>query len=217
VRLKLLLVDLDGTLVDSRRGITASITHALVKLGRPMSPEDSLVPFIGLPLGHVFRTILRTEDPELVQLAVNAYRERFATTGIHENAVYPGIPCALRALSKLGVRLSLVTSKPAEYADRIVRQHSLEQDIDNVFGPSLSALYESKGALIRRALSASSFGADEVVMVGDRPEDVAGARENGVASIAVTWGYGAREELDCADHVVASPLELVELAGVLVR
>jgi phosphoglycolate phosphatase len=176
-------------------------------------PEESLIQFIGPPLGTVFERVLRTDDRDLIQSAVDAYRERFAAVGFLESHVYHGIPGVLASLQTLGIAMHVVTSKPAEYAERIVRHHGLDRYVADVFGPPLSALYESKGALIRRALSTGRIETEGVMMVGDRKEDVAGEQENGIGSVGVTWGYGSREELVGADRVIDSPSELVELVG----
>src|SRR5262245_38695970 len=93
-----LFFDLDGTLTDPAAGIIACIQHALRALsGRPWSDAE-LRRFIGPPLRESFREILATQDAQLVETAVEHYRERFSTRGMFENEVYPGIPKALAEL-----------------------------------------------------------------------------------------------------------------------
>jgi phosphoglycolate phosphatase len=208
-----LLFDLDGTVVDPREGITRSIAYALDKLGRPTPTEQALTAYIGPPLGEVFRSLLCTRDPGLIQNAVAAYRERFSDMGIVENRVYPGIEEALASLAARGFRLSIATSKPRVYAERIVQHHNLARYFNGVFGPTLADIHESKGAVIRRVLQNASCAAAMAVMIGDRKEDVVGARENGINAIGVTWGYGTREELCDADVIVDTPHALISQLG----
>jgi phosphoglycolate phosphatase len=208
-----LFFDLDGTVTDPREGITRSISHALSTLNRPVPALESLAGFIGPPLAQTFRTLLATTDDALIRSAVHAYRERFASTGIFENRVYPGIPTALEALASRGFQLYLVTSKPAVYAQRIVEHFALAKYFATIYGPALRDLNGDKVRFVRRALEAERLDPTTVAVIGDRKEDMVGARQNGVSSVGVTWGYGSREELEGADHIVNSPSELVSWLG----
>lgn len=204
-----LFLDLDGTLTDPREGIVRSIAHALAAMGRPVPAPESLTQFIGPPLGSVFQTLLATDDPHVIRTAVAAYRERFASIGILENRVYQGISEALEALANMGLVLYVVTSKPKVYAERIVEHFGLMKHFTAIYGPTLDDLGGDKTTLIRTALDGEALEPRTVAMVGDRRDDVSGAKANGVQAVAVTWGFGNLEELEGADHLVHSPPELV--------
>ncbi len=208
-----ILFDLDGTLVDPREGIVGSLQYALQALGEPPRDPSSLARFIGPPLAGTFRTLLGTDDPGRLREAIAAYRVRFVATGIHQNILYEGIRDGLRGLCDAGFVLRVVTSKPGEYAERIVEAHRLRSYFAGVHGSTLDGERTEKGALIRNVLDTRSLVPRTVVMVGDRVHDVIGARENGVACVAVRWGFGSREELDAAapDAIVDTVLELVAL------
>ena len=158
-----------------------------------------------------FASLLGTADEARLDLAMAAYRERFDTIGIFENAVCPGIPDALETLSQSGWYLSVVTAKPTVYARRILEHFELAACFEGVHGPDLSSRGYSKTSLIRDALAATGCAPDSVGMVGDRGEDMLGARSNGVGAIAVSWGYGSLPELEAAAPyvIVASPAELL--------
>lgn len=96
-----LLFDLDGTLTDSSLGITRCFVHALERIGRPKA-ELPLLVCIGPPLPVAFETLVGTDDPQLLEQAIAAYRERFSKVGIFENGLYPGVMEALTALEKSG-------------------------------------------------------------------------------------------------------------------
>jgi len=204
--------DLDGTLIDPRHGIVKSIQYALHALGEPTRDPSSLERFIGPPLAGTFRQLLGTNDGERVQQAIAAYRVRFGASGVFESRVYDGIPEALRALGKSGRGLFVVTSKPGVYARTIVDHHKLRRHFRGVYGAELNGERSDKATLIRYVLDEEGLSPCEVLMVGDRVHDVVGARENGVACVAVGWGYGCREELETArpDAVVESVFELME-------
>jgi len=206
-----LFFDLDGTITDPREGIVRSISHALTVMNCSVPSHDSLARFIGPPLAKTFETLLATKDQSVIRTAIDAYRERFAAIGIFENRIYPEIPPALDTLEDLGFTLFIVTSKPAPYAERIVEHFSLSRHFARIYGPALNDLSATKSLLVRRALAAEGLDPTTVAVIGDRADDLAGARENGVRFVAVTWGYGLCGELEGADATVDSPSELVPL------
>ena len=207
-----LFFDLDGTLTHSHEGIVRSIQHALSVSGTEPAAAADLLRFVGPPLRESFASLLGTVDDSRLDEAMAAYRARFDTIGILENVVCPGIPGALETLTRIGYRLSVVTAKPTVYARRILEHFELAACFDAVYGPDLSSRGYSKTSLIRDALAATDVAPASVVMVGDRGEDVLGARCNGVRAIAVSWGYGSQAELEAAapDVIVGSPSELLE-------
>jgi phosphoglycolate phosphatase len=213
-----LFLDLDGTLTDPAPGIGACFLHAARVLGHTAISEAEVRRFIGPPLRDVFREILATDDVLRIEEAVGIYRERFATVGLFENSVYPGVPEALAALRQAGHRLCVVTSKAAVYADRIIDHFGLRELLPHVYGAELSGERSTKTELIAHALEAERLAPSEACMVGDREHDIIGAKANGTFSIGVTWGYGSRAELEAAgaDRVVDTLQELSTAAGSLV-
>jgi phosphoglycolate phosphatase len=210
-----ILFDLDGTLTDSREGITRCIGHALAALGRPCEDPGALVQFIGVPLGRCFGTLLETTDQAMILRAIALYRERFAALGMFENRVYPGIPDALAALRGGGRRLWIVTAKPRVFAEQIAVHFGLAAHVQGVFGPPLDGERMDKPAIIADFLAASGLPRAGTAMVGDRAEDIRGARQSGLRGVGVLWGYGTPEELAAArpDVLLARPDELAALPG----
>lgn len=211
-----LLFDLDGTLTDPRVGIIGSIRYALDRLARPCPSDDALAWYIGPPLRSTFATLLATSDTALIERALGLYRERFADIGLYENEVYGGIPAMLDDLRRAGGRLFVATSKPAVFAERIVRHFALDHHFAGVYGPDLDGRFDDKADLLAHLLEREGLAAAAVVMVGDREADVLAARANGVRAIGVLWGYGSRDELQGAgaDAVCAVP---GDLAGCVAR
>jgi phosphoglycolate phosphatase len=212
------LLDLDGTLTDPRAGIVRCLRYALERLERPCPAEAVLASYIGPPLRGTFQSLLATSDRAMIERAMELYRARFAEVGLYENEVYEDIPAALDALGRAGHRLFVATSKPAVFAERIVRHFALDQHFAGVYGPTLEGRLDDKAELLAHLLQTEGLAATEVVMVGDRRTDVVAARTNGVRSIGALWGYGSREELLAAgaDALCVAPGELpVGVAAVL--
>ena len=205
-----LLFDLDGTLTDPFEGITKCISHALVSLGRPKPAQESLRWCIGPPIRDNFAKLLASADVELLERAVSLYRDRFSSIGLFGNETYAGIPEALDGLRAMGHALYVATSKPTEYAERVIEHFGLRRFFHGIYGSKLDGTRSDKSSLISHILKTISVSSNETVMVGDREHDIIGAKANGVAGIGVLWGYGTLEELEAsgASICVSHPNEL---------
>jgi phosphoglycolate phosphatase len=193
------LFDLDGTLTDSKIGITKSVQYALSKFNIREDNLDNLESFIGPPLSESFQKHYGFE-PSQAQHAVDLYREYFSTSGMYENEVYPGIPDLLADLKSKGKQLIVATSKPTVFANQILTAFNLNQYFTTVVGSHLDGTRTSKTEIIAHALSSLEESKDNsVVMVGDREHDIIGAQGNAIDSIAVTYGYGLLLELQRAN------------------
>jgi phosphoglycolate phosphatase len=190
------LFDLDGTLTDSMEGIVNSLIYALGKLGLPIPEREAFLPFLGPPL-RIGLKHFGVADKDM-ERAVAFYREYYAGRGLYENAVYPGIPDTLAALKANGKRLAVATSKAAKYAEIILEHFGLLAYFEFVSGAEMDGTRSHKAEVAAHAVKTCGFDPAATVMVGDRENDIAGARENGLAHIAVLYGYGSREELFAA-------------------
>ena len=213
MKYKYIFFDLDGTLTDPGEGITNSVMYALERFG--ISAErEKLYKFIGPPLYDSFRQFYGFSEEEC-ERAVGFYREYFADRGIFENIVYDGIKEVLGELLERGHRLSVATSKPAEFTVRILDRFGLSGYFEYVSGSSLKDKDSSKTRIIGRALEHFGAAAGEVLMVGDRKFDIEGAKNNGTASAGVLYGYGSREELEAAgaDYIAERVEDILRFAA----
>ena len=193
-----ILFDLDGTLTDPGEGITNAVAHALRRFGLPVPEREKLYPFIGPPLTDSFMKYYGL-SPEEADQAVIYYREHFRDIGIFENEVYPGIPEMLQSLVDGGKKLALATSKPEEFAKRIMDRFDLAKYFSFIGGAEFQGTRTRKGAVIAYVLESCGItDKSRVLMVGDREHDVLGARENGLPCMGVLFGYGDLEELENA-------------------
>jgi phosphoglycolate phosphatase len=206
----MILFDLDGTLTDSAPGITRCVQFALARQGITVADPEELTPFVGPPLAESFARIYGF-DAERSRRAIAAYRERFATVGIYENAPYPGIPALLAQLAKSGATLAVASSKPTPFVARILDHFALAQHFTAVVGSTLDQTRVAKEDVVAHALTLlPDHDRARTVMVGDREHDVRGARAHGIGTIAVTYGYGSPAEL-----AAAGPLALADSVGAL--
>lgn len=197
--IKNILIDLDGTLTDPKVGITTSARYGLEKIGHPISDEINIDWIIGPPLKASLAKILNVEaDHVLAEQALMGYRERFAVKGLYENHVFEGVAETLAELKRRGYRLFVATAKPTVYAKQILEHFDLAQYFTDIYGSELNGERTNKAELIQYILEQQKLQADQCLMVGDREHDIFGARQNGIDTIAVNYGYGSQDELALA-------------------
>ncbi|AXG81868.1 HAD hydrolase-like protein [Streptomyces paludis] len=207
------LLDLDGTLVDSAPGITASAAAALRGVGAAVPAPAVLRGFVGPPMYESFRRTLGL-DEETALRALTAYRERYAAAGALDSALYDGVPEMLDALSAAGLPLAVATSKVEDQAVRITRHYGLDTRLVTVCGISDAAGRTTKRQVIRECVARlRAHGADvgAPLMVGDRSYDMESAAAEGVPAVHVRWGYGDASESAGAVASVSGPAELIHL------
>lgn len=194
----IVLFDLDGTLTDPGEGITNSVAYALNKFGIEVADKTTLYNFIGPPLIDSFMKYYNMSYEDGLR-AVEYYREYFGVTGIFENAMFDGIPELLEEIKKSGRVVSLATSKPEQYAVRILEHFNLTQYFDFVGAATMDESRSKKADVITYTLDKLNVtDKSMVVMIGDRHHDIDGANQNGLDSIGVLFGYGNRKELETA-------------------
>lgn len=209
--MKYILFDLDGTLTDPKEGIIKCVQYALRDFGIERDGEE-LMSFIGPPLKEQFMNYAHLTEEEAVR-AVEKYRERFAPIGVFENCAYDGITGMLKVLKDSGKILALATSKPQVFADQIIKKYGIEPYLNVAVGSELDGRRSRKSEVILEALCRLSAEKSEAVMVGDREHDIIGAKEAGIISVGVRFGYAADGELEKAgaDYIVDSVEELTHL------
>lgn len=193
---KYVFFDLDGTVTDPITGITRCVAYALERFGIHVEDTNTLAPFIGPPLKESFMKFYGFDEGQADE-AVRLYRERFSVTGLFENEEYPGMAQLLHDLKAAGKTVVLATSKPQVYAQKILEHFDYAKYFDFAAGSELSGERIRKSEVIEYALeNIGQPDRAECVMVGDREHDIIGAREAGMRSVGVLFGYGSREELE---------------------
>ncbi|HEY7040292.1 MAG TPA: HAD hydrolase-like protein [Methylomirabilota bacterium] len=206
------LFDLDGTLTDSRPGITACIRHALDRVGHACPDDEALAVYIGPPLRGTLSTLLGTTDPALIETALGHYRHRYDTVGLFENRVYDDVPALLEALARRGHAMAVATAKTRQAATRIVEHFGLAGHFTAVYGAEAGGRFDAKIDLLAHLIESGVIRAGQAVMVGDRASDIVAAKINGIRSIGALWGYGEPGELADAgaDVLCATPAALLD-------
>ena len=209
MRKKYILLDLDGTLTDSSEGITKSVQYALEKMGITENDMAVLKRYIGPPLNESFTRFHGLSDEDSLK-AVAYYRERYADTGLYENKLFDGIKAFLAGLKKEGYIVALATCKPEIYVPTILKHFDIEQYFDVAVGSELEGgKRRHKDDVIEEVISQIIKLKDipatdiydvkaDAIMIGDRKDDVLGAKDAGIESIGLRYGFAEADELENA-------------------
>lgn len=209
--------DLDGTITNSAEGILNAIRYALNKMGYPIPSQKELYSFIGPPLARQFSLVCGM-PPEVANRALATYREYYFARGVYECSLYDGYPELFPALRNAGKTLVLATCKPTVLAERVLAHFDLRQYFAFLSGPELDGTRGEKHEVIAYAMQTLGISdPHDVVMLGDRDNDVLGARQNGVAAVGALWGFGSEEELSRAGAaaLIRHPSDLLTLPASL--
>ena len=208
-----ILFDLDGTIVDSAPGITATLVYTFEEMGLPVPSPAELLGYVGPPILDSFRDRAGMTLGEAAE-ALAIYRPRYLESGALDSSLFPGVADVVRAVHAAGVPLSLATSKPETPATLMLSHFGLLHEFDIITGASDDEVRSSKQDVVAEALvRLAAFGADlsRPVLVGDRVHDIEGAAANGVPAIFVGWGYGSAQEQEGSIAVAHTPTELRRL------
>lgn len=204
------LLDLDGTLIDSHPGILASYIAALRALGHEPDETLDIRGSIGPPLEDAMRSVLQGFGDDRVGEAIAAYREHYGEEGYLGSVPYPGIGDCLEEMKRRDVRLYLATSKREDFARAILDHLAFSPYFDGIYGSVPSGERDHKPELLAHILSRHNISPARSLMVGDRRYDISGAHSVGMRGLGVLWGFGTRDELETAgaDQLVAAPADL---------
>ena len=198
--IKHILFDLDGTLTDPKEGIINSVRYALRAYMDAVPAADELMGFIGPPLQDSFMDFLGVDRAEAVR-----------AVDIYENRAMDGMTDLLERLKASGRTLAVATSKPQIFAERVIKQYGMEPYFEVLVGSELDGRRTRKSEVILEAMRL--LGAKTAVMVGDRRHDIIGAKEAGIPSVGVRFGYADEGELEAAgaDYIAATVEELGDI------
>src|SRR3954453_5262218 len=183
---RLVLFDLDGTLVDSTPGIWASVRVAAAELGLPEPTPAQLTQMVGPPLQDGFALVPGVPEDD-VPRAVAAYRAHYSAGALLDVDVYDGIPDLLATLTADGATLAVAKSKPEAFAVRVLEHTGLRRFFASVHGATMDGAVRHKDQVVGLALAAHPDG-ERPVLVGDRSHDVLGAAAHGLPCIGAGWG-----------------------------
>ncbi|MGN0035728.1 MAG: HAD family hydrolase [Bacteroidaceae bacterium] len=214
---RLVIFDLDGTLLNTIADLATSTNHALQLYGYPTHPTEAYRFFVGNGINKLFERALpadaRTESHIL------RIREAFLAHYDLHNAdlsrPYPGIPALLEHLQAQGIRLAVASNKYQSATEKLVRHFFPAIRFTAVFGQREHIPTKPDPCTVEEIIRMAGVGRDEVLYVGDSGVDMQTALNAGVEAVGVTWGFRPKEELQAFHpaHIVDHPAEIAGLLG----
>jgi len=186
------IFDLDGTLVDSRDDIAASINEGLAGVGAARRPDAVIHPLIGRPLVEMFERLLPPRLVERSEEAAALYRAHYFDNCSRNSRIFPGVIDCLESLA--GVPLAVATTKATFQAVRVAEELGLERYFELVQGTD-DLPFKPDPAVIELVLGRLGMPAEECWMVGDTVHDLQAGRSAGLSTCAVTYGIGDAKDL----------------------
>jgi phosphoglycolate phosphatase len=214
MKYKLVIFDLDGTLVDTIADLGAAANAALAAKGLPQHAPEA---FRGM-VGHGVRNLMRQAMPEALredEQALDALLEVFLAYYLEHiderSRPYPGIPELLAELHAAGVQLGVASNKFQAGAAKLIGRMFPGISFTAVLGGRPGVPLKPDPAVVDEIRERAGVSCGETVMVGDSGTDMATAERAGVAAIAVSWGFRTREQLGDAPRIVDGVAQLRDL------
>jgi len=214
---RLVLFDLDGTLVDSVPDLAHCIDLMLTELGRQPVGEARVRAWVGHGAEALVRRALTGEmdgepDNELFQRAFELFSE-FYIHNSERSRLYPGVRDGIAHLKKAECKLGCVTNKRGKFTEPLLRALGLYDEFAIVISGDTLPRKKPHPLPLQHAMDSLGVSADQTLMVGDSRNDVEAARAAGTAVLCVRYGYNHGEDIDNAqpDRVVDSLAELCDL------
>jgi phosphoglycolate phosphatase len=193
-RIRLILFDLDGTLVDSVGDLSWCGNEMLHRLGLPRHDAEAARNWVGNGLERFVKRVLTADmdaEPEaqLYQQGLKIFRDLYAEHASDHSELYPGVIEALQHLSRCDLKLACVTNKPEPFTSRLIAEMGLDVFFDLVVAGDTTARKKPDPMPLHYAADYFGLEYDRCLMVGDSSNDVRAARAAGFAIACVPYGY----------------------------
>jgi phosphoglycolate phosphatase len=205
--------DLDGTLLDTSGDLAAAVNYAIATDGRPPFPVDAIRPFVGKGAKVMLERALTASGgydesllAKMLPVLLDYYEQNLAIHSIP----YPGLMEAMTALEEAGIKLAICTNKAERFTIPLLHQIGLSDRFCSVVGGDTLGVAKPDPAPIHEMIARAGGG--RTIFLGDTINDIAGARNARIPSIAVSFGFldGPVEELE-ADAIIHHFDELLPL------
>ena len=211
---KLVIFDLDGTLVNTIADLADSVNHALQTLGYPAQPYEKFPYFVGNGIYKLIERALPLEsrDEQTIRAVKAVFMDYYMLHNTDKSTVYDGVGELLRALANKGVALAVASNKVHEATVAMIARLFPGIGFACVLGQRDGVPTKPNPAIVAEILQTASVTPSETLYVGDSGVDMQTAHNAGITAVGVTWGLRPVEELrqNAADIIIDSPMELLE-------
>lgn len=197
---KMIIFDLDGTLVDSLSDITHALNHAILSIGYDAKTTDEVKTLVGGGISALISKILKEKDRNLRDETVRRFLEYYNEHIVDNTKVYPGVRETLDTLRNY--KKVVITNKREMTARKVLEKLDLSDYFAKVYGSDTIDEKKPSPAPLLKALSEFGFCLSEALIVGDGEPDIEAGKAAGVKTVGVTYGYRERNKLLGADELI---------------
>lgn len=212
--IKLVIFDLDGTLVNSIEDLADSVNLALSQNGYAQHPVDSYRKFVGNGTVKLIERALPQGTDKAEQERIHAvFSEIYRSNCLNKTKPYEGILSLLSFLKQKGIKCAVASNKPDAFSKQIVHTLFGESVFDFVCGKASGCRSKPAPDIVYNIMRELGFSAHETIMIGDSDVDVITAHNAGIRCIGCEWGFRGREELTeaGAEYIVSTPQEIADI------
>ncbi|MGB9691680.1 MAG: HAD family hydrolase [Candidatus Sumerlaeaceae bacterium] len=193
--LKLVVFDLDGTLVDAFADIAAAVNHMLALDGQPPRTVEEVKKHVGRGVRRLVAGVLGTEDETVLNEKVQVLTDYYRRYPVRETSLYDGVAEALDQLDKAGLRLAVASNKPDALTRYILEHFGVAEHFDWIVGQSDAFPRKPAPDILHHLMANAEAQPNETVLVGDSETDIEFAHNAGVRVVCATYGQRTRDEL----------------------
>ncbi|HZQ51751.1 MAG TPA: HAD-IIIA family hydrolase [Bryobacteraceae bacterium] len=211
----LIIFDLDGTLIDSSADLAISMNATREYLGMPPLDPGLIYSYVGNGAAVLVRRAIGQEaSEELAAEALTYFLKFYRVHALEHTKLYPGIEELIQSLSAAGHKLAVLTNKPVRISSDIIAALGLQSHFFRIYGGDSFACKKPDPIGLIALMNEAKEQASETLMVGDSGVDVQTARNAGVRSCGVAWGFQPQAfQVDRPDLLIASPEELLNFTN----
>lgn len=212
---KLVIFDLDGTLLNTIADLAACTNHALAECGFPTHPESAYKLMVGGGIRKLFERALPDEmkTPQNIERLQSVFVPYYDKHGSELSSPYPGITDLLADLQRMGLATAVASNKYDRATRRLAERYFPDAGFSVVSGNREGVPVKPDPAIVRDILTATGYLPDDTLLVGDSGIDMQTAANAGVQAVGVTWGFRPRSELErySPAHIIDDPAELIAI------
>ena len=208
--IRLVLYDLDGTLVDTKKDLTQAANHMLSEAGLPPRSADEIGRYVGRGLRHLVQGCFRTEDPVRVEKGVAVFLEYYAHHLMDHSTLYPGAAEILDYFSRR--TQAVLTNKPDPHAKNLLDGLEVGNYFAEIVAGNSGYPKKPDPASLQALMAKYGVPASETLLIGDSAVDIETGRRAGVLTAVVAHGFSSE-----ADLIAAQPDLLVPDLKVLLE
>lgn len=214
---RLVIFDLDGTLLNTVADLAAATNHALAVLGFPIHPVDAYHQFVGRGILNLFRNVLPedSKSEENVTRMRDLFLPYYNAHNTDATCPYPGIASLLNELQRRGIALAVASNKYQAATEKLVKHFFPALTFAVVLGQREGFPLKPDPAIVGLITEQTDTEPDDVLYVGDSGVDMQTAQNAGVESVGVTWGFRPTAELTEAGarHLANTAEDILHFVG----